>query len=369
MKRFHVRRAVFLAALSCCFSVETAFASPPGLVKESRPEIKSAGALAFGPDQVLFVGDSLGGAIYALEVSPATPATFEKFAVEDVDQKIAALLGTTAEEILINDLAVQPGSDTVYLSVSRGRGPDALPAIVRIKSSGSIEDMPLDDVAHAKVMLNNAPAVDAKDHRGRSLRQEAVTDLVFSGGKLYIAGLSNEEFASKLRVVNFPFDSDVAQSSVEIYHGAHGKYETRAPVRTFVPMIIDGQPNIVAAYTCTPLVKFPVSELKNGEKLQGTTVAELGNQNRPLDLISYRRDGKDHLLLANSARGVMKISTETIGRETPIVEKIQETAGLPYEKLEDLRGVEQLDKVNDETGMILSKNDAGQYRLTSISLP
>ncbi len=56
------------------------------------------------------------------------------------------------------------------------------------------------------------------------------------------------------------------------------------------------QPHVLAAYTCTPLVKFPLSDLKPGEKVKGTTIAELGNRNRPLDMIVYQKDGKDYVL-------------------------------------------------------------------------
>ena len=45
--------------------------------------------------------------------------------------------------------------------------------------------------------------------------------------------------------------------------------ETKAPVRTFVAYDIGGETNLLAAYTCTPLVKFPVSQLKVGEKIKG----------------------------------------------------------------------------------------------------
>ena len=70
---------------------------------------------------------------------------------------------------------------------------------------------------------------------------------------------------------------------------------------------------MLAAYTCTPLVKVPVSELKAGAHVKGTTIAELGNRNQPLDMIMYQKDGKDYLLMSNSSRGVMKIPTEGAG--------------------------------------------------------
>ena len=81
---------------------------------------------------------------------------------------------------------------------------------------------------------------------------------------------------------------------MEIYHGAHGRFETRSPVRTFVPFNVGNEPSLLAAYTCTPLVQFPISELKPGAKIKGKTIAELGNRNRPLDMIVYQKDGKDY---------------------------------------------------------------------------
>jgi len=102
--------------------------------------------------------------------------------------------------------------------------------------------------------------------------------LFYSGGhsgQVFVAGLSNEEFASKLRSVSVPFEVADSGASVEMYHGAHGQWETHSPVRTFVPYEIQAQPHLVAAYTCTPLVTFPVSDLKPGSKVVGKTIAEL----------------------------------------------------------------------------------------------
>ena len=66
---------------------------------------------------------------------------------------------------------------------------------------------------------------------------------------------------------------------------------------------------------------FPVTSLKAGEKVHGKTVAELGNRNVPLDMIVYEKDGKQYLLLSNSARGVMKISTDKIEKQPALDEK------------------------------------------------
>ena len=132
----------------------------------------------------------------------------------------------------------------------------------------------------------------------REPRLETITDIAFVNGNVIVAGLSNEEFSSSLRSIPFPFTGRLKGAGIEIYHGSHGRFETNAPVRTFVAYKIQKQPYILAAYTCTPLVKIPVSDLKPGSKVKGTTIAELGNRNRPLDMIVYHKDGKDYILMS-----------------------------------------------------------------------
>ena len=85
---------------------------------------------------------------------------------------------------------------------------------------------------------------------------------------------------------------------------------------------IQNEPYLLAAYTCTPLVKVPVADLKAGAHVKGTTIAELGNRNRPLDMIVYQKDGKDYLLMTNNSRGVMKIPTEGAGTAESITEPV-----------------------------------------------
>ena len=85
------------------------------------PDLKSAGTLAFGPNNVLFIGDSQGAAVFAVDVrDEAKDAGAEPIRLQGIDAKIASLLGTTADAVVINDLAVHPVSQNVYLAVSRG---------------------------------------------------------------------------------------------------------------------------------------------------------------------------------------------------------------------------------------------------------
>ena len=61
--------------------------------------------------------------------------------------------------------------------------------------------------------------------------------------------------AAGLRRIPFPFPEradSVTGNNLEIFHVSHGKWETAAPIRAFVPYQ-DGR-SILASYTCTPVV-------------------------------------------------------------------------------------------------------------------
>jgi hypothetical protein len=140
-----------------------------------------------------------------------------------------------------------------------------------------------------------------------------------------------------------------------------------------------GQPFVLAAYTCTPLVKIPVSQLKPGEKVMGVTIADLGAGNQPLDMVPYQKDGHDYILIANSSRGLVKLQADRIG-SAPAIEsptKVDGPAGVPYDKL-DLKNVQQLAAFDAGHAVVLvaQSNPAsnqgrpqGPFTLQTIALP
>ena len=329
----------------------------------------SAGVLAFAPDGVLLMADPTAAALWAFDTEePAGDPSRVQFALERLDDHLAGLLGTTPDRVSVQDLAIHPLNGFAWLSVTRGEGEEARPALVRVDDEGELRLLDLSDVRHARAELPNAPAADGRATR----RAQSITDLVFLGDRVVVAGLSNEEFASKLRSVPFPLGAVASGTSVEIYHGAHGAWETRAPVRTLVPVELDGEPHLVAAYTCTPLVRFPLSVLDgaDGAKVRGTTVAELGGGNRPLDMITYERDGETWLLVANSRHGLLKVSTAGLGTDEGITELVERTAGLAFEPVEWLEGVVELDRVDDDYVVVLLRTvDSKRGTLLTVETP
>ncbi len=360
-----LRRVLLLLMILC---VTLAASADPGKeesagVTTGKPALKSAGQLAFGPDGVLFIADSLGTAIYAIDLADKDkPGAEELPRIEGIDDKVAALLGTTAGDVLINDLAVHASSKNIYLSVSRGRGDDAAPAVVKVDGKGGLSLVELDAVRYSKAVIANAPAKDAKTRRGRPMRLLTITDIAYHDGHLFVAGLSNEEFASNLRKIPYPFSGKMSGTSVEIFHGAHGAYETHAPIRTLMPYESEGEAKLLASYTCTPLVTFPIDKLEDGAHLKGSTIAEFGFGNTPLDMIQFDKEGEPYILILNSRRGGMRIKAADIEAAKPITDDKDITfdtpfAGVPYRTV-PMGGVVRADNYDDENLVVLHRDVA-----------
>ena len=328
------------------------------------PEIHSVSAIAFGPEGILFIGDSKRAEIFALDTSDESPMPEMEISLENVDQKIAAILGTTADAVVIQDMAVNPVSKNLYIAVHVN---DGQPILLRLRNQ-EFENISLNSASYSKTALTNAVKEDAVDGRGRDLRRWAISDLAYYQGKVMVSGLSNEEFSSTFRTIPFPFAENQAYSSLEIYHAAHGQYETHSPIKTFLPYDLNGKPHLVASYTCTPLVIFPLDAMEPGKHTKGKTVAELGNRNTPLDIVSYKKDNKSYLLLANSSRALMKLDPAKIESYhnylTQPVEENSATAGVEFIALPYVQ-VQQMDKLSDDKVILLQRMADGSLNLVT----
>jgi hypothetical protein len=349
--------AAVLAAPAAAAPVKAATAT----ATTGTVDLKSAGPLAVGPNGVLFVADPQGAAVFAIETGDRPAAANGPVKMAKVDERIAGMLGTTAGEINIADMVADPASGMVYFSVARGRGPEAPPALLRLNRQGEFSEVPLKEAKFTKATLPDATT------KNKTL---AITGMVFVDDKLFVAGLTNEEFSSKLRVLPYPFKEADRGTGVEIFHASHNKMETNSPIRTFTAYSVGGQAHLLASYTCTPLVRIPVAQLKPGEKIKGTTIAELGNGNQPLDMVVYTKGGEDYLLMTNNRRGVMKIPLKNVGTADGLTVAVKGggTAGMPFETIANLKGVEQLTKLDNEHALILVKAEGGR-NLETIDLP
>ncbi|WP_282079088.1 hypothetical protein [Aquimarina algiphila] len=327
-----------------------------------NPEIKSINSMTFGPKGILFIGDSKSAQIVAIDVSSHPKVDNSKVKIDLLDQLIADMLGTTTDQIQITDMAVNPENNNIYLSVHHGSGT----AILFKVDNNKLKPVSLDNISHSKTSLLDPIAMDAKDKRGRELRKWAVADMQYTSGKIMLSGLSNKEFGSTFRSIDFPFTKEQNYSSLEIYHAAHGKYETHAPIKAFVPTKIKGSSHIIAGYTCTPLVIFPTDQIKPGVHNKGRTVAELGSGNSPVDMIEVENGGKRYLLIANSNRPLMKMEFSDLeayegSLTTPVIKK-GAAVGVDYVNLPFVN-VQQLDNYGPSGFLIVQRESNGNLVL------
>src|ERR1700735_611379 len=285
---------------------------------------RSAGALTFSPDGVLFLGDSKLGAVFAFETERGqAPAKLDPFLFESIDEKIAEALGVTAKSLVINEMAVHPVTREPYLSAGVRNGDRLEPAVVSVSLAGEVHPF---DFSSSKMTVHRLtdvpdenktfksragsfpypPAAVFEEKARTPLRSMTIVDLKFHNGEVFVAGVSNQEFSSTLRRIPYPFTGAASETQVEIYHLAHGLYETRAPIRTMQFATINSEDTLVAAYACSPLVTIPVSELKHGAKVRGKTIGDMGN-GQPISMVAFRDGDEDKLFVTNLARGPMVV--------------------------------------------------------------
>ena len=309
---FYFKKAALTALLVAAQQVAAASA------QEATPDLAFAGALEFSGDGTLFVGDNYGGAIFAFDLSGASaPAQIVPVNIGDIDVKIGDVLGVPASALAINDMAVHPVSADIYISVTRIGNFESAPAIIRVGQDAGIALVDLTSLPFQKQVLDHYPDQETT-FRPRGLGQMpplardlakgeiklsslAIMDMEYHEGELFVAGVAFDNFLSTLRRMPYPFTDAQSAANVEMYHISHDQFETRAPIRAMSVQQIDGKAQLVAAYTCSPIVLIGLDEIVDGAKISARTVMDYGN-GQPLDLLSYKLNGEDTLFLTSNSR-------------------------------------------------------------------
>jgi hypothetical protein len=337
-------------------------------------QLQSAGVMYFSSDGTLFVADPRGAAVYAIDVAESRRDTTRTgVRIDDVDGKIAAALGTTRDQIHIVDMVTHPLSQSLYFSLTRGKGNDAVPVIVSVtKADEQVTVLPLERIMNARASIADAPNADAKTPWGEPQRAFSITDIALVDGELYVAGLGNEEFASTLRRLPYPFGRSAATTTVEMFHTSHNRYETAAPIESFLPITLAGTPSLVAGYGCSPIVTVARAALADKKHVRGSTVAELGGGNRPFDMIRYTNTkGKEYILIANSNRTLTRLDPVEIAVAKPMTTAVTQAwqpAGVGYLPVA-IVGVLQLDNLNANNIVLLRRDiESGQLNVESQGL-
>jgi len=342
---------LLIVALACCLGAAS---------NASAVDINSISRLAAGPENVLFVADWKSARVHAITLPGAAqkPAG-TTFNILDLDSVLSKQVG--GAKVTIEDMVVRPGTAEAYIGVSYGAA--KTPALIVVTSDQKARRVNLKAAKSTSIALRDAPTSNYKFWRETPERSFTVTDMKWRDGELFIAGLSNQDFASTLRRVHYPFDSKQSVTSVEIYHTGHNLIETRAPIRAMSFATWGGKPYLVAAYTCTPIVTIPLEDLKDGAHIRGRTIAELGYGNTPADMISYSKtaEGKteDFFLLVNFERGanVIPVSEVEAASSRPGMDKI-----VPYGQIAGmdvtsapLAGVMRVDNLDAKSFIVVRR--------------
>ncbi len=298
-------------------------AAQPAEARSDR--VQSVGSMTFADADTLVVSDWRAGELHALTLPPAH-GTGKPFNLSDVSSSIAKALHTQPDKLRFEDLAFRPDAEMAYISLSvlRATGSPA-PAIVAVDASGHVSAIDLAKTRHASVPIASVPSADKMLWRDVPEATLTVTNMTVHDKKLYVAGLSNASFASTLRIYDLPLVAAGTATSIEMYHPVHNQLETRAPIREMTIVSLDGEPTLVAAFACTPLVTIPLKDLKDGAHVVAKTVGELGWGSAPVGMVSYDTEQGPVIVLANSRKAADLLSVADIakasaqpGLKTPI---------------------------------------------------
>ena len=367
-----------LVVLTAAGLVVSATAGP--VIKKSttgKPKITSIDVISFAADGVLLIGDGRSQQIVAVETGDTKRAKGKWGELKGFAGKLGARLGASAKGVEVIDMAVNPSSGVLYVAARKQDDKSYL--ITTVQPNGTISHFSLDQVKHAVVSLPT----------GEKAPVSKITDLAWAGDRLVAAARCNEAFASKIFSTSGALEHGKAGQlfSAETYHISHRRWETKAPMSVLIPFEEDGQQYIVGAFSCTPVVKYPIDDLQPGAKIKGISMIELGSGNRPLDMFAYSKGGKASVL-ANTFRfhhsrkpfgpspywatrfdqdllaGDQKINKDAVrrlgGGYKPITDRI--------EMVEAYHGVVQMDRLNHSTAIALRK--AGdEFDLVPLPLP
>lgn len=338
---------------------------------------QAVNVIKFTANNTLLIGDSKSATVYAYDIAPvaATPAMQGAYNLTDFGGRLAQYSLVGERSILIRDMAISPQSKEAYVAYDVKTARGYLSRVVVVNQSGRIRPFDLADTKHSEVALRDAPTDPAVFWGKTPLRSFTITDLKFHQGKVYVSGMSNAEFSSALRVIDFPFSgSKTATASVEIFHAVHNQNETRAPIQTMQIANLAGEDYIIAAYTCTPLVLIPLKDIKDGAHITGKTIAELGYGNTPINMIKFKsqdfeKKPYEGLLLANRNRSAQFINLSDVAKSAADkgigAAGMAEHAGTPAVTL-PLTGIMHLDDQDDYHVATLRRNaETGRIELVS----
>ena len=275
---------IFAVALSLNLIAKDSDSATKTFLKNAQQgglKFNGAGVLHASSHGLLLIAEA-GGSLVAIDTEDTGKFTPVK-PMANLGAKVAGAIGATPDKITINDLKANPETGTLYISVRRS---DGITTILTLGSSGKLDTLNTDKLNWVRIKLSE------------KLKISRISAIGLHDGRVLAAGQSNDAFRSKIFSIPTPIahGSTAAVFSTDTYHVAHGRWETKAPIQSFIMTQEAGKPYMVGSFACTPIAKFPLGNLKSGGKVKGTSVLELGSGNRPLDMFTYKSGGKQWLV-------------------------------------------------------------------------
>jgi hypothetical protein len=370
-------RLVLALSLLAGLLAATADAKVFNKTATGKPAIKSINVLGFAPEGVLLIGDGAGSQLFAIQTGDTKTSDTLAEKIPAINEKLAGRLGASPGGIEIIDLAVNPASGKAYIAVRKQD--DKSYVILTVDGAGKIGELELDKVTYARTELV----------AGGKGKIELVTDVAWADDRVIAAGRSSEEFASKIFSIDAPLTHDAKSNvySAETYHVQHGRWETKAPMTVVIPLKENGKTYVVGAFACTPIVKYPIDEIKPEATVKGTSVLELGSGNQPRDMFTYEKDGTSYVL-ANTFRfhhkrapvgpspyWTVKFEQGVLGEDQKVNEKALRRLGRDnkpatetVQVVDTFHGVVQMDKLDAKRALAIRQTEKGQD-LEPLALP
>jgi hypothetical protein len=352
-------------------------AAPLAKTVTGTPKLASIEKIRFAPEGVLLIGDGRGSQLVAIDTGDTKPVERLKATIEQFDEKLAGRLGTTAKGVRIVDLAVNPASGLAYIAVLKD---NKQPLIVTVDGAGKIAEFSLENVKYARIALPT----------GEKKPVTRINDLAWAGDRVLVAGTAAEEFANKILSVPAPLVHEAQGTiySTETYHVSHRAWETRAPMNVLLPFEDGGKKYLVGSFSCTPVVKYPLDDLKPGAHVKGISVIELGSGNQPLHMFTYEKGGKTFVLMNTyrfhhkqrpfgpSPHWTVRIDADLLRENEKVNEKAQHRIDGKNQPLTDrmamieaYHGVVHMDKLDREQALVLREDGKGGFILGPLALP
>jgi hypothetical protein len=291
-----MQRLWIIVGVSVAFALTTLSAQAQTLKDPvtGNPGVKSIEAISFAPDGVLLIGDGKGNQVVAVDTGDTKEIKWTKTEIAKIQDELAGRLGAAGKDVQILKLAVNPASHTAYFAVRLLTAKKDL--LLTIDGNGKVNEFALDNVKYVAVPL---PA----DQKIKS-----VTGICWAGDRVMVTAMSTESFNNRCFTIAAPIGkgNDCGAISTETYHVAHGQWETAAPIRTMMPYDENGKHYLVSSFTCTPIVKYALDDMKAGAKVKGVSVIELGQGNTPQYMFAYEKGGKKYILMNTQRMGAMQ---------------------------------------------------------------